>query len=326
MNLETQTPSVSIFLMAYRMEKTIIEALDGALSQTIPCEIIVSDDASGDLGYQLAADRLAQYRGPHRVLVRRNDSNQGLCQHINTLASIATGEVFVFMSGDDVSYPDRVSKLLLLMHKNPDAFAVGSAVDEIDEDGKFLRRKVWGLRSSVSQYQFLHCGKFLTLLGASMAIRRELLIGMPPLRGKVEDNMLSLRASLFGPVLCLQESLLKYRRHEQSLGNWIAGRGADKRTTRRRRYENTVRMYREIADDHELCLDSLPELDLTKQTTGRKVVSMYRLEADAREALLKKDKIYWLPYIIRGFFHPGLCRKSLERALKLFIPRRWMGL
>ena len=326
MNLETQTPSVSIFLMAYRMEKTILEALDGALSQTIPCEIIVSDDASGDLGYQLAADRLAQYTGPHRVLVRQNDSNQGLCQHINTLASIATGDVFVFMSGDDVSYPDRVSKLLLLMHKNPDAFAVGSAVDEIDEDGKFLRRKVWGLRSSVSQYQFLHCGKFLTLLGASMAIRRELLIGMPPLRGKVEDNMLSLRASLFGPVLCLQESLLKYRRHEHNLGNWISGRSADKRTARRRRYENTVRMYREIADDHECCISSMPQLAPAKQTIARNIVSMYRIEADAREALLLKSRIHWLLHIFRGLAHAGLRRKSFERLFKILLPRRIMGL
>ena len=326
MSAGTQTPSVSIFLLAYRMEKTILDTLESALAQTVPCEIIVSDDASDDRGYELALTRVSQYTGPHRVIVRRNETNQGLCQHLNTLAAIATGDVFVFMAGDDVSYPDRVFKLVSAMQAHPETYAVGSTVDEVDGDGRFLRREVWGLKSPMDQYWFLHCGKFVTLLGASMAIRRELLMDLPPLKGMVEDNMLSLRASLFGPVYCLQESLLMYRRHDNNLGSWVYSREGDKRDARRRRYERTIRMYREIADDHERCLDSLPLLAAAKQATGRKIVSMYRIEADAREAVLNKPKLAWLPHIYRGLLHPGLRRKSFERAFKLILPRRAMGL
>ncbi len=326
MSAGTQTPSVSIFLLAYRMEKTILDTLESALAQTVPCEIIVSDDASDDRGYELALTRVSQYTGPHRVIVRRNESNQGLCQHLNTLAAIASGDVFVFMAGDDVSYPDRVYKLVSAMQVHPETYAVGSTVDEIDSDGRYLRRGIWGLKSPMDQYRFLHCGKFVTLLGASMAIRRELLIGLPPLRGMVEDNMLSLRASLFGPVYCLHEALLMYRRHADNLGSWVYSREGDRRDARRRRYERTIRMYREIADDHERCLDSLPQLGDAKQKMGRKIVSMYRIEADARESLLGQPRRAWLLHILRGLMHPGLRRKSFERAIKLFLPRRWMGL
>jgi hypothetical protein len=249
-----------------------------------------------------------------------------LCQHLSTLAGLASGDVFVFMAGDDVSRPHRVGELLATLQNRRDVYAVGSKVDEIDSAGKVLRRGVWGLPSPMTQYQFLHCGKFVTLLGASMAIRRELMIGLPPLEGMVEDNMLSLRASLFGPLLCLPESLLLYRRHDNNLGSWVYSREGGKRVARRRRYERTIRMYREIADDHERCLQALPQLAAEKQAIGRQIVAMYRIEADAREAVLNRPKLAWLPYIWRGLTHPGLRRKSLERAFKLLVPRRWMGL
>ncbi|MGD9843471.1 MAG: glycosyltransferase [Steroidobacteraceae bacterium] len=318
--------SASIFLLAYRMEKTILETLEGALAQTVPCEIIVSDDASDDRGFDLVVERVAQYTGRHRVVVRRNEANQGLCQHINTLAAMAEGDVFVFMAGDDVSHPHRVHDLLLAMETHPDIYAVGSTVDEIDQHGVVLRRGVWGIKSPMNQYQFLHCGKFATLLGASMAIRRELLIGLPPLQGTVEDTMLSLRASLFGPVYCLRESLLRYRRHENNLGNWVYSIEGGRRGSRRRRYERTIRIYREIADDHERCLMALTQLVPEKRAMARRIVSMYRVEADAREAVLNQPKRAWLRHIYRGLMHPGLRRKAFERAFKLLVPRRWMGL
>jgi glycosyltransferase involved in cell wall biosynthesis len=315
---------VSIFLLAYRMERTILQALESAISQTVPCEIIVSDDASTDRGLELAAARAATYSGEHRIVVRRNENNQGLCRHIDTLAAVATGDVFVFMAGDDVSYPDRVRRLLDVFEAHPDAYAVGSAVDEIDDQGNILRKGAWSLDSPMDQRAFLHRGKFIGLLGASMAVRRELLEGLPPLTGMVEDNMLTLRGSLLGRVYCVKESLLGYRRHEGNLGKWVFMREGSPKVARRRRYERTIRMYREIADDHARCLAALPQLPAARKLLGQQIVSMYRLEAEGREAVLTLPKHKWLAPIAKGLLHPGLRRKSLERALKLAIPRSWV--
>jgi cellulose synthase/poly-beta-1,6-N-acetylglucosamine synthase-like glycosyltransferase len=308
------------------MEGTILQALNGALAQTVPCEIIVSDDGSDDRGFELAAAVAAAYVGRHRLTVRRNECNQGLCRHIDTLSRVATGEIFVFMAADDVSYPQRVQRILSLFDEYADAYAVGSAVDEIDDQGNMLRQGVLAMESPMDQDRFLRCGKFATLVGASMAIRREFLIGLPPLQGMVEDNMLSLRASLFGRVFCLQEALLQYRLHGTNLGGWVYARHEDRRTSRRSRYERTARMYREIADDHARCLVALPQLTAAKRAIGEQVVEMYRIEADAREVVLNRPKSEWLAPIWRGLKHPGLRRKSLERALKLLLPRRLMGL
>lgn len=316
---------VTIFILAYKMERTIIQALDSALRQTVPCEIIVSDDASpDDEAYKLVAAHVERYTGPHRVTVRRNDANQGLCAHIDTVSKIATGEVFVFLAGDDIAYPQRVERLLSLFAQHPDAYAVGSSVDEIDEAGQIMKRNTRFMTSPMSQHDFLYGGKFATLLGAAMAVRRELIAGLPPLRGMVEDNMLTLRASLFGDVYCVQEPLLQYRLHQDNLNSWVYTRRGS--NARRRRYERTIRMYREIADDHERCLAALSQLPPERRAIGMQIVSMYRLEADSREALLTQPRRRWLGPIWRGLMHPGLRRKSLERAFKLAVPRRWMGL
>jgi hypothetical protein len=199
-------------------------------------------------------------------------------------------------------------------------------VDEIDNQGEILRRGAWFLKSPLDQHELLHCGKFITLLGASMAIRRELLQDMPPLQGMVEDNMLTLRASLFGRIYCLRESLLLYRRHEGNLGNWVYAQEADRKAARRKRYERTIVLYRQIADDHARCLAALPQLTAAQRLIGEQIVSMYRIEAEGREVLLTRPKREWLAAILKGLRHPGLRRKSWERALKLLIPRRWMGL
>lgn len=299
-------------------------ALEGALAQTTPCEIIVSDDASGDGALEVAHEIAASYTGPHRLIIRGNERNQGLCRHIDTVAKLATGEILVFMAGDDVSYPERVTKLLSAFDANPDAYAVGSAVDEIDASDKLLRRGAWYLDSPMDQYKLLHLGKFVTLLGASMSLRRELLDGLPTLTGMVEDNMLTLRASLFGKVYCLRESLLGYRRHGGNLGSTVFVRQGPSRVARRRRYERTIKMYREIADDHERCLRALPELPLERRQLGEQIVSMYRIEAESREAVLLLPKHRWLKPIWKGLNHPGLRRKSIERAFKLVVPRRWL--
>lgn len=318
--------SASIFLLAYKMEKTIIQALQSALAQTVPCEIIVSDDASNDNSYDLAKEYIRGYQGPHKIIVRRNEKNQGLCQHINTLAKIADGDVFVFMAADDISHPFRVESLLLEMQRNPLVHAVGSTVDEIDEEGNVMRRDVWGTPSPLMQKELLNCGKFMTLLGASMAIRRNILTDLPPLVGKVEDTMLTLRASLFGPVVCIKKPLLLYRRHQQNLGSWVYAREGNRHGHRRIRYERTIKIYREIADDHERCLETVKNISKVVRSLGERMVAMYRLEADSREALLYKSKLQWIPYISAGLMISGLRRKSLERLMKFLIPRRLTGL
>lgn len=325
MTASNPTPVATVLVIAYRMRATIAEAIASALAQTAPCEIIVSDDSSGDGTLEAALAAVADYAGPHRVIVRCTPCNLGLCGHLNELAALASGDVLVFLAGDDVAYPDRVRRLLAEMDAHPDAMVVGSSVDDIDVQGRILARNARGQPERLDQDWFLRRGKMATVLGASMAVRRSLIADLPPLKGIVEDNMLSLRAALLGTCRCLPEPLLGYRQHGGNLNDWMFDRSKADWATYERRNRRVLSMYRDIAADQERCVAALPDLPEERRRLGLELARMYRLEADMREAILDEPRSRWIGPLWRGFRHPGLRRKSLERALKLMLPRRWFG-
>lgn len=315
-------PRATILLLAYRMEATLREALESAVAQTVPCEIIVSDDASPepDRGFAIAEAFARDYRGPHRLRVRRNERNLGLCAHINVVAAEASGGILLFQAGDDRSHPDRVARALAFFDAHPDVALVGTTVDEIDAAGSVIARRARdpGFRRA-DQRWLLERGRFACLLGASMAMRRLLFDDLPPLRGMVEDNMITLRAALFGDIHCLDEPWLDYRIHAGNLHGWVFAHGGGP-DAKRQRYERTLQMYAEIAEDQDRCVAvaAVPE---ARRALGRQLAAMYRIESEARRAMLEGRKRDWWPHIVAGLRHPGLRRKSIERLLKLAVPR-----
>ena len=320
-------PTATVLVVAYDMAAMVVDAVRSALAQTVPCEIIVSDDCSPDGGATLAAarDAVAGYAGPHRVTVRSTPRNLGLCAHLTELASIASGDVLVFLAGDDLAYPERVARLLQVFAGQPDAQVVGSLVDDIDAHGKVIEARTRGTPFEIDQYWLLRRGKLAAVLGASMAVRRSLLTGFPPLEGKVEDNMLTLRAVLAGRCFCVQDPLLGYRRHGGNLGDWVFDRSGKDYAAYERRNRRVLAMYREIAADQRKCIAARPDLPEERRRLGAQLADMYAIEADMREAVLDKPRRAWLAPLWRGLKHPGLRRKSLERALKLLLPRRLFG-
>ena len=317
--------AATVLVIAYRMRDTIAEAIASALAQTVRCEIIVSDDCSGDDTLEAAQAAVTGYVGPHRLCVRSTARNLGLCGHLNELAGIARGDVLIFLAGDDVAYPQRVERLLAEMSTQPDAMVVGSAVDDIDVHGKTIAARMRGLPARLDQRWFLRRGKLQTVLGASMAVRRTLITGLPPLQGTVEDNMLSLRAALLGTCRCLPVALLGYRRHDHNLNDWMFDRSDNDYAAYERRNRRVLAMYRDIAADQERCVAARPQLPEERKRLGMELARMYRLEADMREALLDQPRRQWLLPLWRGLNHRGLRRKSAERAFKLLLPRRWFG-
>lgn len=315
-------PRVTLLIIAYKMAATIDQAMRSAFAQTVPCEIIVSDDSSGDDTIAIARAIADDYAGPHRVRVRSTARNLGLCAHLNELANEAGGDILVFLAGDDVAYPERVEKLLAAFAANPAAQVVGSAVDEIDPDGNTIKRGVRALPPRVEQRWLLTCGKMTTVLGASMAVRRTLIANLPPLEGSIEDNMLTLRAALVGECLCLPDALLGYRRHAANFAKRVFVRDKRDFDSFERRNRKVIALYRDIAADQRRCIAARPDLPEERRALGTKLAEMYELEADMREAILDRPRWQWLPLLARGLKHPGLRRRSIERTLKLIVPRR----
>ncbi len=254
--------------------------------------------------------------------MRSTERNVGLCAHLTQLAPLAGTDILVFLAGDDVAYPHRVERLVAHMHKHPQAMIVGSTVNDINPRGEIIKPRNRGQQAVLTQRDLRRAGHLITVLGASMAVRREVFTTLPPLQGRVEDNALQLRAVLLGECHCLPEPLLGYRRHEGNLGNWVFDRSADDGATWRRRQQRVAQMYHEVADDQDRCIDARPDLPADRREQGRGLATMYRLEARMREALLEPDRRRWLRPLWDGLRYPGLRRKAFERSLKLLLPRK----
>ena len=315
----------TFLVIAYRMRDTLPLAVAGALAQTVPCEIIVSDDSSGDGALEAVHPMLQGYAGPHRVILRSTARNLGLCPHMQELAALASAPILFNSAGDDVSKPHRVADALAEFAAHPEAQIVGSSVDDIDVDGNLIKPATRGLPRRVDQDWLLAQGKMATILGASMALRRELFTMFPPLLGRVEDNMLMLRGALLGECRCLPQPLVDYRRHDNNLGDWVFDRSESGYEGWKRRQSRVAEMYLQIADDQLRCVEARPDIATERREKGLRLQALYRLEAEQRLAMIDRPRSEWLGPIWRGLNMPGLRRKSAERALKLLLPRRLYG-
>ena len=71
-------PPVSAIFLCYNCEAFVADALRSVLCQDCdPIEIIVSDDASEDGTFEAVESVLEDYRGPHRVQLRRRSTTSG---------------------------------------------------------------------------------------------------------------------------------------------------------------------------------------------------------------------------------------------------------
>lgn len=133
----SHAPKVSIAMGIYNCAHTLAEAVDSILAQDFrDWELILCDDGSTD--GTLAAAESHALRDP-RIRVVRNPRNLGLNHSLNHCLRVARGEFYARMDGDDISMPDRLTKLLAAMDAHPDVALVSSWMTCFDERGD------WGL-------------------------------------------------------------------------------------------------------------------------------------------------------------------------------------
>lgn len=203
-----ERPLVTFALFAYNQEQYVREAVEGAFAQTYsPLEIILSDDCSSDRTFEIMKEMAAGYRGPHRVVVRRNTRNLGTLGHVLSAAKLAIGGVFVLAAGDDVSLPQRTTVLSNEFTKNDVACAFSAAMTS-----DITRRFISGSRG---KWVNLFSAELIpAILGATSAYRREFLLQIPIPTERIlhEDIFLFSLMSVLGRThKIIAEPLVRYR-------------------------------------------------------------------------------------------------------------------
>jgi len=223
----TLLPPVSLFVFCYQQADFIEKAMTAALAQDYGnLQIIISDDTSSDETYSIVQAIAAEYQGPHQLTLNCNAQNLGIGRHfIHIMENLAQGELIVASAGDDISAPNRVSRIVEeWLHSGKPAL-VAHGLEEIDEQGmpfagsRTVQYRVqnypdkWPTAMALQHY--LHSPFPLPFIGAALAYRRDIyqMFGTPEAEPAYEDHLMYFRALLTEGMHFFPDRLVKYRRH-----------------------------------------------------------------------------------------------------------------
>jgi len=129
-------PEISVIIPSYNHAAYIGHAVESVFAQShTDFELIVVDDGSTDN----SLDILSGFSDPRlRVLTQ---PNQGAHAAINRGLREATGAYLAILNSDDLYHPLRLEKTLAVFKADRQVGLVGSYIDIIDQDGKFLGTK-----------------------------------------------------------------------------------------------------------------------------------------------------------------------------------------
>lgn len=128
-------PLVSIVIPVYNGADFLAQAIESALAQSYPHrEVLVINDGSTDGGATAAVAK--QFAGAIRYL---EQPNGGVASALNRGIREMQGELFSWLSHDDVYYPHKLASQIEFLAAQPQGTCLYADFDVIDAAGNLLR-------------------------------------------------------------------------------------------------------------------------------------------------------------------------------------------
>ena len=157
-------PLVSIPVITYNSEKTVIQTLDSIKAQSYSnLELIISDDCSTDNTVKLCQEWIDENKGRFsRVQIIVADHNTGTSGNVNRAEEACMGEWIKSISGDDLLTPTSIADYIDYVTRTPGVIIVfgkckcfgGNKRQQRYFEEKVFKSDFFNL-SALEQYQFL---------------------------------------------------------------------------------------------------------------------------------------------------------------------------
>ena len=204
--------SVSILINNFNYQSFVGAAIESALGQTQPAQIIVVDDGSSDESREV----ISRFADRTHVVFKPNG---GQASAMNEAFALATGDLVVFLDSDDLLAPNLVETLLTRWR--PGTVLAQYPLSIIDASG--ASRGVYpdppeiGLADGDVRPQLLTTGGFAVnvtsgLVFARRALEQVMPIPQRPFRNGA-DGYLTRAVAFLGPVQRIDTRLGSYRQH-----------------------------------------------------------------------------------------------------------------
>ncbi|MBC7545217.1 MAG: glycosyltransferase [Candidatus Sericytochromatia bacterium] len=212
--------AISILVPTYNRAAYLKDCLDSLLATTVPCEILVADNASTDETEAL----MATYTDA-RIRYVRHATNLGPFGNYNFLLAAATRDYVCLFGDDDIALPGCFEKKLALLESHPEVTGVYSLAQVMDADGTLSNgSKVQGVPDVPyvsGRDDFLHLLINCCISWQTLVFRRELVVrhGLIPsvpegLLARDWDYLIGL--SRHGQFAFLNEPTVGIRMHDDS--------------------------------------------------------------------------------------------------------------
>lgn len=204
MGTDMNEPVISVVIPAYNCADTLGRAVDSALCQDVPVEVLVIDDCSQE---DLIAV-LEKYRDRPEVRYYRNVQNLGASGSRNRGVSLAKGQYIAFLDGDDYWRPEKLRRQLAAMERTG-AVLCATARELMDPRGE-LSGRVIPVRPTITYRDLL---KHNSISCSSVLLRREVALEFPMAHEDAhEDYIMWLEILRKYDFACgVNEPLLVYR-------------------------------------------------------------------------------------------------------------------
>ncbi len=195
--------------------KYLHEAIESILNQTFAdFEFILINDGSTDNTLEIIR---GYERKDKRIIVIEKD-NTGLADSLNKGIELAVGDWIARMDQDDVAMTDRILKQIHFVRDNADIVLLGTGCIVIDENGKFIKRKIYPIGNASLVARLENNGTAFPHSSVLFKLDEAKCLGGYRIRlNGAEDRDLWLRLSMKGQIACLEEPLIKLRKHQKSM-------------------------------------------------------------------------------------------------------------
>ena len=199
-----EMPTVSVIIPAYNCAKYISQAIDSALGQDIPVEVIVINDCTEDM-----LDTVMEaYKNNPSVRYIANEKNMGAAETRNKGVSLARGKYVAFLDGDDYWEAGKLKKQIVEMERSH-AVLCCTARELITAEGKSTGRII-PVKTEITYQDLL---KHNSINCSSVLLKTEVAKEFPMQHeDSHEDYIMWLRILQEYKSVCgINEPLLKYR-------------------------------------------------------------------------------------------------------------------
>lgn len=228
--MKKNQPLVSIYVLAYKNSKTIVEALDSVCNLNYDnLELIVSDDASPDDTVAVSQSWIDQHKSRFvRAVVLTVKKNTGVAANFRRAIDACRSEWIKGVAGDDALTPDCIHHFMEFVRIHPDAKMIhgkcGRYDTYLDED-HFI--EIHGSKDAPlnkvstarQQYDILLCWP---CIDAPTVFYHKSVFYMPEMQNcgyaGLEDHPMYLRYTYLGNYIYFcDEVVCKYRQSPTSL-------------------------------------------------------------------------------------------------------------